>query len=146
MTKKALRPEQAWNAMYMFLKGFLDQKEGYVNAQQLEIYLSFAERQFEEDYDWRRVFVRAQGKGFSFEDRILSEQLFSMMILVITKYQEKYGLDLSTILKQLHAMKEFPTSYELEWTLWREALGKSYADRRWGLPDYLYPPYEGSNT
>jgi hypothetical protein len=140
MKEISLNPAQAWNAMYIFLRNIWDTEgkkfEGPGTG--LGAYLNFITYRFNDDYDWRREYVKTKRVPFSFNDKILPEDLFIIMTKVVSKYHSKYGFYLEPLLSLFKSMKDSSSLHQLEWKLWQDALEQALMGKESEWLEYCY--------
>ena len=129
MGNMPLLPDESWQATYIFLqdiwekygKNFEDQEVG------LRAFLVFFNGRFEKDYTWRREYVNFMGKQFLSKDKVFPDQIFSIMIRVLSRHQNKYGFEMADVLRLFRSMQEMPANHKEEWQLWRNAWERAKA-------------------
>jgi hypothetical protein len=139
MHKQTLTQDQSWNAAYIFLRALWNQNpEKLVRSGiGLGAYLNFANSDFKDDFDWRRAYTTVLQHAWIDNDNLSSNDIFKITALLVKKYKQKYGFDLSPVENLFSEMEKDPS--HILWNTWKLALKEaSQGTKRIWLGDYRF--------
>jgi hypothetical protein len=145
MREKMLSNKKFLIAVHLFLLSLWNSDPKKLASQGIGLgaLLNFWRWNEEDDYEWRRTCLSIFQTPWSNQD-ISTKELIRITQALVSRYQNKYGFELSTTQRLLSEMENIPALYKTEYQLLQEAILAAESDRDW-TPLFNYNFFDWAN-